>query len=104
MLAGAVADAGVPALINASAVGYYGDSGDRVIDETASSGTGFLARVCIDWEAATEEAVQAGTRVVIVRTGRCSPPPEGSSADHARFSPRVNRRSRDRSISPARHR
>lgn len=69
VLARAVADAGVPVLINASAVGYYGDTGDRVIDETAPSGTGFLARVCVDWEAATAEAVQAGTRVVIVRTG-----------------------------------
>ncbi|MUM18589.1 MULTISPECIES: TIGR01777 family oxidoreductase [unclassified Mycobacteroides] len=69
VLSGAVADAGVPVLINASAVGYYGDSGDRVIDETAPSGTGFLARVCVDWEGATAEAAHAGTRVVIVRTG-----------------------------------
>ncbi len=77
VLAGAVADAKVPVLINASAVGYYGDSGDRVIDETASSGTGFLARVCVDWEAATEEAVQAGTRVVVVRTGLVLSPAGG---------------------------
>ncbi|CPZ95992.1 Epimerase family protein [Mycobacteroides abscessus] len=77
VLARAVAEAGVPVLINASAVGYYGDSGDRIIDETASSGTGFLARVCLDWEAATAEAAQAGTRVVIVRTGLVLSPAGG---------------------------
>lgn len=77
VLARAVAEAGVPVLINASAVGYYGDSGDRIIDETASSGTGFLARVCLDWEAATAEAAQAGARVVIVRTGLVLSPAGG---------------------------
>lgn len=77
VLALAVAEAGVPVLINASAVGYYGDSGDRIIDETASSGTSFLARVCLDWEAATAEAAQAGARVVIVRTGLVLSPAGG---------------------------
>lgn len=77
VLARAVAEAGVPVLINASAVGYYGDSGDRIIDETASSGTSFLARVCLDWEAATAEAAQAGARVVIVRTGLVLSPAGG---------------------------
>ncbi|SLJ04116.1 Epimerase family protein [Mycobacteroides abscessus subsp. massiliense] len=77
VLARAIAEAEVPVLINASAVGYYGDSGDRIIDETASSGTGFLARVCLDWEAATAEAAQAGTRVVIVRTGLVLSPAGG---------------------------
>ncbi|SKR60667.1 Epimerase family protein [Mycobacteroides abscessus subsp. massiliense] len=77
VLARAIAEAEVPVLINASAVGYYGDSGDRIIDETASSGSGFLARVCLDWEAATAEAAQAGTRVVIVRTGLVLSPAGG---------------------------
>ncbi len=59
VLAAAVADAGVPVLLNASAVGYYGDTRDRVVDETASHGTGFLAQLCTDWEAATATAAQA---------------------------------------------
>jgi uncharacterized protein len=69
VLAAAVAEAGVPALVNASAVGYYGDSRDRVVDETAHAGRGFLAGLCVDWEAATAAAADAGARVVLVRTG-----------------------------------
>ncbi|HEY7053962.1 MAG TPA: TIGR01777 family oxidoreductase [Mycobacterium sp.] len=69
VLAAAVAEACVPVLVNASAVGYYGDTGDRVADETAPPGTGFLAQLCYDWELATLSARQAGTRVVLVRTG-----------------------------------
>jgi uncharacterized protein (TIGR01777 family) len=69
VLATAVADAGVDVLVNASAVGYYGDTKDRVVDETSSPGTGFLARLCQDWEAVTGPARDAGTRVVLARTG-----------------------------------
>lgn len=69
VLSSAVAEAGVPVLINASAVGYYGNTGDRVADETASAGRGFLAALCQDWEAATLSAQQSGARVVLVRTG-----------------------------------
>lgn len=69
VLAGAVAAAGVPTLINASAVGYYGDTGNRITDESAPSGTGFLAQLCRDWEAATLPAQQSGARVVLVRSG-----------------------------------
>jgi uncharacterized protein (TIGR01777 family) len=69
VLSGAVVDAGVPTLINASAVGYYGDTGDRTVDETASAGAGFLAQLCEDWEGATALAQADGTRVVLVRTG-----------------------------------
>jgi uncharacterized protein len=69
VLSAAVADAGVETLINASAVGYYGDTGTRVVDETASAGMGFLAQLCVDWEAATLPAQYAGTRVVLARTG-----------------------------------
>jgi uncharacterized protein len=69
VLAQAVADAGIPTLINASAVGFYGDTKDRIVDETASAGSGFLARLCVDWEAATATAEAAGTRVVHARTG-----------------------------------
>ncbi|MGV1089032.1 MAG: TIGR01777 family oxidoreductase [Mycobacterium sp.] len=65
----AVADAGVPVLVNASAVGYYGDTRDRIVDESAPAGKGFLARLCVDWEAATLPAQESGARVVLARTG-----------------------------------
>jgi uncharacterized protein len=77
VLSTAVAQAGVPVLINASAVGYYGNTGDRVADETAAPGTGFLAKLCVDWEAATLPAQQAGARVVLVRTGLVLSPSGG---------------------------
>nr|WP_090344315.1 TIGR01777 family oxidoreductase [Mycolicibacterium malmesburyense]CRL75732.1 nucleoside-diphosphate sugar epimerase [Mycolicibacterium malmesburyense] len=69
VLATAVAEAGVPVLVNASAVGYYGDTGPRITDETAPAGEGFLANLCVDWEAATWPARQDGARVVLVRSG-----------------------------------
>jgi len=69
VISAAVVDAGVPVLINASAVGYYGDTHGRVVDETASAGEGFLARLCVDWEAATMTAEDARVRVVLARTG-----------------------------------
>ncbi|OBB77903.1 TIGR01777 family oxidoreductase [Mycobacterium sp. 852014-52144_SCH5372336] len=69
VLATAVAEAGVPVLVNASAVGYYGDTGSQITDETAPAGDGFLAHLCVDWEAATWPARQDGARVVFVRSG-----------------------------------
>jgi uncharacterized protein (TIGR01777 family) len=57
------------ALLSASAVGFYGDAGDRVLDESASPGTDFLAGLCARWEAATAPAEQAGIRVAHLRTG-----------------------------------
>ncbi|MGH3581738.1 MAG: TIGR01777 family oxidoreductase [Mycobacterium sp.] len=69
VLAGAVADAQVPVLLNASAVGYYGDTRNQVADETAPQGRGFLAQLCADWEAAAHAAVDGGARVVLARTG-----------------------------------
>lgn len=56
-------------LVSASAVGWYGDTGDRVTDETGASGEGFLADVVRQWEAATAAAEEAGARVVHARTG-----------------------------------
>jgi hypothetical protein len=56
-------------LLSASAVGFYGDTGDRVVDETAPAGDDFLARVCVQWEAATGAAAEAGVRVATLRTG-----------------------------------
>jgi uncharacterized protein (TIGR01777 family) len=77
VLSNAVVESGVPALINASAVGFYGDTRGRVVEETAPPGRGFLAGLCEDWEAATEPARQAGTRVVLVRTGLVLSPSGG---------------------------
>ncbi|WP_280488466.1 NAD-dependent epimerase/dehydratase family protein, partial [Nocardia farcinica] len=55
VLSAEVAAAGVPVLVNASGVHYYGGAtGDRVVDENSPAGTGFLATLCRDWEAATE--------------------------------------------------
>ena len=56
-------------LVSASAVGWYGDRGDQILHEGSQPGTGFLAEVCRDWEAATEVASRAGIRVVHVRLG-----------------------------------
>ena len=69
VLSAAVSDAGVPVLINASAVGFYGDTGNRIVDETAPAGDGFLSQLCIDWEAATAVTDNDGARVVLLRTG-----------------------------------
>lgn len=70
-IAAAVAamDAPPRVLVSGSAIGYYGDTGDRRVDESAPAGTGFLARVCADWEAATRPAADAGVRTVHARTG-----------------------------------
>lgn len=57
------------ALISASAVGFYGDTGEGVVDESAPSGEGFLAEVCRVWEASTAAAAEAGVRVVQARIG-----------------------------------
>lgn len=78
VLAAAVADAGVGTLINASAVGYYGDTRDRVVDERDPAGRGFLAQLCVDWEAATLPAQYDGTRVVLARTGVVLAPAGGA--------------------------
>jgi uncharacterized protein (TIGR01777 family) len=56
-------------LLCASAIGYYGDTGDRTVDETAPPGSGFLAELVRDWEAAAAPATQAGIRVVNFRSG-----------------------------------
>ena len=56
-------------LLSASAVGYYGDTGDRVVDETDGPGSGFLADVVRRWEEATAAAGAAGVRVVHLRSG-----------------------------------
>lgn len=71
-LARAIAAAGPQrprVLLNSSAVGFYGDTGDRAVDEQSPAGEGFLADLCQVWEAATRPAEDAGTRVALLRTG-----------------------------------
>lgn len=70
-LARAIAAAANPpaVFVAASAIGYYGEAGDRALDESAPNGDGFLADVCRDWEAAAQPAADAGGRVVTLRSG-----------------------------------
>jgi uncharacterized protein len=56
-------------LLVASAIGIYGNRGDELIDETSPLGTGFLADLCQQWEAAAQPAVDAGIRVLHLRFG-----------------------------------
>ena len=56
-------------LVNASAVGFYGDTGDKEVDESSPGGSGYFPDLCRAWEAATGPAAQAGVRVVLLRSG-----------------------------------
>ncbi len=67
-------------LVCASAVGFYGDRGDEVLTEESPPGTGFLADVCREWEAAADPARQKGVRVVHVRSGVVLSPRGGALA------------------------
>ncbi|MGW7007928.1 TIGR01777 family oxidoreductase [Streptomyces sp. NPDC054933] len=70
-IADAVAKLAAPpkVLVSGSAVGIYGDTGDRAVDESAPPGTSFLAEVCQEWEQATAPAAAVGVRTVLARTG-----------------------------------
>jgi hypothetical protein len=71
LVAGAVGSAlrAPRVLVSASAIGYYGDRGAEVLDETSAAGAGFLAEVCEAWEGAADAAREAGVRVVHPRIG-----------------------------------
>ncbi|GGT63829.1 MULTISPECIES: TIGR01777 family oxidoreductase [Streptomyces] len=56
-------------LVCGTALGYYGDTGTRAVDESAPAGEGFLPSVCVEWEAAAAPAEEAGIRVAFARTG-----------------------------------
>ena len=77
VLAAAVARHRVPTMLSASGVNYYGDTGSRQVDESAPSGTGFLAEVCRHWEAAASPAAEAGARVVLMRSAAVLAPHGG---------------------------
>jgi len=70
-LAGALAKLSPPpaSLVAASAIGWYGDTGGREVEESAPAGQEFLARLVRDWEAAAGPAADAGIRVVHTRSG-----------------------------------
>src|SRR5581483_2890229 len=57
------------AFLSSSAVGFYGDRGDQLLDEQSPAGRGFMPEVCKAWEDEAERAATAGIRVVLVRTG-----------------------------------
>lgn len=56
-------------LISGSAVGYYGDQGDKLLDENAPGHGGFGHRLCAEWEQMALQAESSGVRVCIIRTG-----------------------------------
>jgi uncharacterized protein (TIGR01777 family) len=82
LLAGALAglDSKPEVMVSASAIGYYGARGEELLDEGSSSGSGFLASVCREWEAATGPAREAGIRVVNARIGVVLSPEGGALA------------------------
>lgn len=71
LLADAIAKLESPpkVLINASAIGFYGNRGDQTVDETSAKGSGFLSDVVYAWESALQPAIDKGVRVVKLRTG-----------------------------------
>lgn len=69
MLVEAARRVGSKVFVSASAVGYYGDTGDEARDESAPPGDDFLARLCVDWEAEASQAQAFGARVVLARFG-----------------------------------
>jgi len=78
-IATALADLGEPiALVSGSAIGVYGDRGERTLTEDSAAGQGFLADVVRAWEAATSPAQEAGLRVVHARTGLVLSPHGGA--------------------------
>jgi uncharacterized protein (TIGR01777 family) len=64
-------------LVNQSAIGFYGDRGEAIVDESVGSGDGFDAEVVREWERAAGEIEGSGLRLVIVRTGHVLDPRGG---------------------------
>jgi uncharacterized protein (TIGR01777 family) len=65
------------ALVNQSAIGFYGDRGASLVDESSEGGEGFDAEVVREWEKAAREVEATGVRLVIVRTGHVLDPSDG---------------------------
>jgi uncharacterized protein (TIGR01777 family) len=64
-------------LVSQSAIGYYGNRGEAMVDESTEPGDGFDAEVVREWEKAAHEVESAGVRLVIVRTGHVLDPSDG---------------------------
>ncbi|WP_100446258.1 TIGR01777 family oxidoreductase [Glycomyces xiaoerkulensis] len=69
VLAEAVARAGAPVLVNASATGWYGDRADVPVDESSPASADYLGKTSLAWESATAPAQESGARVIRLRTG-----------------------------------
>ena len=67
----------VKTVLSASAVGFYGDRGEEILDETSKPGTGFLAYCCEEWEKAVEQGTEMGLRVAKFRIGLLLTPKGG---------------------------
>jgi uncharacterized protein (TIGR01777 family) len=64
-------------LVNQAAVGFYGDRGDAIVDESAGPGEGYDSEVVQEWEKAAHEVEASGVRLVIVRSGHVLHPTDG---------------------------
>lgn len=67
--AAAVAGSRVRTFVQSSGIGFYGDTGDREVDESAAPGADFLSQVCVAWESGAAPAAAAGIRTVALRLG-----------------------------------
>jgi uncharacterized protein len=65
-------------LVSASAVGFYGDRGDEILNEGSAPGSDFLSEVCLNWETEAARARELGVRVAFVRTGVALSPSGGA--------------------------
>jgi len=64
-------------LVSQSAIGFYGDRGESLVDEAGAAGTGFGAEVVVEWEKAADEVSGSGVRLVLLRTGLVLDPNHG---------------------------
>jgi len=64
-------------LVSQAAIGYYGDRGEAIVDESAGPGEGFDSKVVQEWEKAAHEVEASGVRLVILRTGHVLDPRGG---------------------------
>lgn len=76
--------------LNGSAMGVYGDTGERAVDESAPPGIGFLPSLCVEWEEAAAPAEEAGVRTVFARTGLVVAAKGGAWGGSSRSSRRVS--------------
>jgi uncharacterized protein (TIGR01777 family) len=78
IVAALVKNPALKTLVNASAIGYYGSTGDEELTEASPPGTDFLAQLCVDWEGAALAAAAQGVRTVILRVGVVLDPAGGA--------------------------